>query len=82
MKKYLLTPVLLYGLSLPAFAAESPLVLAALSSTASMQTLAVDLERHTEKVAEIRLQEINNDINDKIDAMLQEKLQKAASTGK
>jgi hypothetical protein len=82
MKKYLLTPVLLFGLSLPAAAAESPLVLAALSSSATLLTQPADLERHTEKVAEIRLQEISNDINDKIDAMLLEKLQKSATVGK
>lgn len=80
MKKYLLTPVLLYGLTLPAFGAESPLVLAALSSTSTLLTQPADLGRHTEKVAEIRLQEISNDINHKIDTMLLEKLQQTTAS--
>ncbi len=77
MKKLSFIPLVLYGLVSPALATEAPMMIASIDSPATLLPKPADLDRHTSKVAEFRIQEINDDISNKIDELLKVKMDKS-----
>lgn len=77
MKTRLLIPLVLSAAGSVAYAQQAPLLLASAEPTPVLLPQPSDLDRHTSKVAEFRLQEITEDIGKKLDDEMKKRLQES-----